>query len=337
MPLIHPLIHDWNAGEASGAPAVMLDDETLRDGLQSPSVRDAGDRGEARICHLMDELGIDTADIGLPGAGPHVVARRRAPGARDRRAAADDRAPTARRGRVDRRHPADRRRSRSGPACRSSAARSSARARSASTPRAGRSTFLQRPPRRRSASRSKRRPAGDVRHRGHDARRSRRRCARSYTTAIRAGASRLCIADTVGHATPEGARAWSASSRERGRRAGGERRHRLARPPRPRLRRRQRARGVGGGRDPAARHGARHRRARAATRRSTCCWSTWSCCGCDRARSVDAAELLRGGLARRAACRSRPTIRWSAATRSAPPPASTPRRSSRRSGRTIAR
>src|SRR5262245_24052580 len=28
-----------------------------------------------------------------------------------------------------------------------------------------------------------------------------------YTTAIRAGASRLCIADTVGHATPNGARA----------------------------------------------------------------------------------------------------------------------------------
>ena len=39
MSLIHPLIHDWNAGEAPGAPSVMLDDETLRDGLQSPSVR----------------------------------------------------------------------------------------------------------------------------------------------------------------------------------------------------------------------------------------------------------------------------------------------------------
>ena len=39
MPLIHPLIHDWNADAPPAGPAVMLDDETLRDGLQSPSVR----------------------------------------------------------------------------------------------------------------------------------------------------------------------------------------------------------------------------------------------------------------------------------------------------------
>jgi 2-isopropylmalate synthase len=51
----------------------MLDDETLRDGLQSPSVRTPGIDEKIRILHLIDALGIDTADIGLPGAGPHVA------------------------------------------------------------------------------------------------------------------------------------------------------------------------------------------------------------------------------------------------------------------------
>ena len=51
----------------------MLDDETLRDGLQSPSVRCPTIDEKLRILHLIDRLGIDTANIGLPGAGPHVV------------------------------------------------------------------------------------------------------------------------------------------------------------------------------------------------------------------------------------------------------------------------
>ena len=74
MPYIHPLIHDGNAGEAVGAPAVMLDDETLRDGLQSPSVRTPAIEEKLDLLERMDALGIDTADIGLPGAGPHVAA-----------------------------------------------------------------------------------------------------------------------------------------------------------------------------------------------------------------------------------------------------------------------
>ena len=70
---MHPLIHDWNKTDRPKPPVVLLDDETLRDGLQSPSVR-CPDIGEKlRILHLIDRLGIDTADIGLPGAGPHVV------------------------------------------------------------------------------------------------------------------------------------------------------------------------------------------------------------------------------------------------------------------------
>ena len=51
----------------------MLDDETLRDGLQSPSVRNPTIDEKIGILHRMNALGIDTADIGLPGAGPHVA------------------------------------------------------------------------------------------------------------------------------------------------------------------------------------------------------------------------------------------------------------------------
>lgn len=73
--MIHPLIYDWNTLglDKPAGPRVMLDDETLRDGLQSPSVRCPDIGQKIRILHLIDALGIDTADIGLPGAGPHVV------------------------------------------------------------------------------------------------------------------------------------------------------------------------------------------------------------------------------------------------------------------------
>jgi 2-isopropylmalate synthase len=67
------LIHDWNQAPILPGSPVMLDDETLRDGLQSPSVRCPTIDEKIRILHLIDKLGIDTANIGLPGAGPHVV------------------------------------------------------------------------------------------------------------------------------------------------------------------------------------------------------------------------------------------------------------------------
>ena len=70
---MHPLIHDWNRTPDPKPALVLLDDETLRDGLQSPSVRCPTIDEKLRILHLIDRLGIDTADIGLPGAGPHVV------------------------------------------------------------------------------------------------------------------------------------------------------------------------------------------------------------------------------------------------------------------------
>ena len=70
---MHPLIHDWNRTADRPPRLVLLDDETLRDGLQSPSVRCPTIEQKIEILHLIDRLGIDTADIGLPGAGPHVV------------------------------------------------------------------------------------------------------------------------------------------------------------------------------------------------------------------------------------------------------------------------
>jgi 2-isopropylmalate synthase len=70
---MHPLIYDWNKAGVQPPRTVMLDDETLRDGLQSPSVRCPTIDEKIEILHLIDRLGIDTADLGLPGAGPHVV------------------------------------------------------------------------------------------------------------------------------------------------------------------------------------------------------------------------------------------------------------------------
>ncbi len=69
------LIYDWNrvAGpEHSPGRRAMLDDETLRDGLQSPSARDPAIGEKIRILHLMEDLGIDSVDLGLPGAGPRA-------------------------------------------------------------------------------------------------------------------------------------------------------------------------------------------------------------------------------------------------------------------------
>ena len=53
---------------------VLLNDETLRDGLQSPSVRDPSIAEKIEILHLMEALGINSLDMGLPGAGPRAVA-----------------------------------------------------------------------------------------------------------------------------------------------------------------------------------------------------------------------------------------------------------------------
>jgi 2-isopropylmalate synthase len=69
------LIYDWNRVGGDFAPhqPIQLDDETLRDGIQGPSVTDPPIEEKKHLLSLMDALGIETADVGLPGAGPRAV------------------------------------------------------------------------------------------------------------------------------------------------------------------------------------------------------------------------------------------------------------------------
>ena len=72
------LIHDWNAAAEALSPEppspVMLNDVTLRDGLQSPSVVDPPIEAKLRLVRLMDGLGVEAANVGIPGAGPRAAA-----------------------------------------------------------------------------------------------------------------------------------------------------------------------------------------------------------------------------------------------------------------------
>lgn len=73
----HELIYDWNTESIEPIPDLdpaQVCDETMRDGLQSPSVRHPDVDEMLQLLHRMAALGIDSVNIGLPGAGPHVVA-----------------------------------------------------------------------------------------------------------------------------------------------------------------------------------------------------------------------------------------------------------------------
>jgi 2-isopropylmalate synthase len=202
---VHPLIYDWNVvGGAHAMPRVMLDDETLRDGLQSPSVRTPDIDEKIRILHLIDSLGIDTADIGLPGAGPHVAAdvERLAREIVDSKLAV--RANCAARTLEADIAPIADIAQRTGLAIEICAFIGSSPIRQYAedwsieklqqlTERALTFAMKQNLP---------------VMYVTEDTTRADPESLRKlYSTAIRAGATRLCIADTVGHATPEGARA----------------------------------------------------------------------------------------------------------------------------------
>jgi 2-isopropylmalate synthase len=66
------IIYDWNSLERRGAlfkHKVSFFDETLRDGVQCPSVVDPRIEDKIKILHLMNDVGIDHIDLGLPGAG----------------------------------------------------------------------------------------------------------------------------------------------------------------------------------------------------------------------------------------------------------------------------
>jgi isopropylmalate/homocitrate/citramalate synthase len=70
------LIYDWNLVQPAASRIrgpVLLNDESLRDGLQSPSVRDPSIEEKIQILHLMEALGINSLDLGLPGAGQRAA------------------------------------------------------------------------------------------------------------------------------------------------------------------------------------------------------------------------------------------------------------------------
>ena len=226
------LIYDWNGTPAARRREVLLDDETLRDGLQSPSVRCPTIEQKLEILHLIDKLRIDTADIGLPGAGPHVVkdVERLAREIADQRL--NVKANCAARTMIADIKPIAEVSQRVGipiEAC----------------------TFIGSSPLRQYAEgwsldqllklteEAITFAVGEglpVMYVTEDTTRADPDTLRKlYSTAIRAGASRVCIADTVGHATPAGAAAVVRFVARGGRGVRRRRRHRLARPPRPRL------------------------------------------------------------------------------------------------------
>ncbi len=199
------LLYDWNA--IAGAPApprpVELNDETLRDGLQSPSVRHPPLERKLELLHHMEALRIDAANIGYAGAGPQALADVVALAGEIGRAGLSI-----------------------WPNCagRTTAAdiEPIAEAQQRTGVRVAAHIFLGSSPIRQYAEgwdldfllRTTEHAVGlarsldlDVMFVTEDTTRARAEDLRAlYTTAIEAGATRICLADTVGHATPWGVR-----------------------------------------------------------------------------------------------------------------------------------
>lgn len=208
------LLYDWNAlgGKTPDPPArVHLDDETLRDGLQSPSVRCPSTAEKIEMLHRMADLGIQAADIGYAGAGEQtfldVVAL-----AREIDEAGLDISPNC----AGRTHPAD--------------IEPIAEAQQRTGVPIEAALFLGSSPIRRYAEgwdfdfllettdhavRYARSLGLEVMYVTEDTTRAHPDdLRRLYTTAIEAGARRICFSDTVGHATPWGVDALIRFGRE---------------------------------------------------------------------------------------------------------------------------
>lgn len=203
----HELIFDWNrqagAFDYATVRGVELNDETLRDGLQSPSVTDPSIDDKIRLLRLMAELGIASADIGLPGAGPRAAADVEALA----RVIADERLPIE-------------------PNCAARTVLADVRPVVEIAQRVGiaieAATFIGSSPIRQYAEdwtlekmlRATEEAVGFAVREGlpvmyvtEDTTRARPETLKAlYGTAIRCGARRICLADTVGHATPHGVR-----------------------------------------------------------------------------------------------------------------------------------
>jgi isopropylmalate/homocitrate/citramalate synthase len=200
----HPLIYDWNHDAAAPRAVAMLDDETLRDGLQSPSVRTPTIDEKIELLHHMDGLGIDTADIGLPGAGARVACDVE----RLARAIADGkmgiRANCAARTMIADIKPIAEIQQRTGVPIECCAFIGSSPVRQYAE--GWELDYLRKCTEEAITFAVKQ--GLTVMYVTEDTTRADPESLRLlFTTAIRAGASRLCIADTVGHATPNGAKA----------------------------------------------------------------------------------------------------------------------------------
>ncbi|WP_394823680.1 LeuA family protein [Pendulispora albinea] len=68
------IVHDWNDTDPEPAPAqsIELNDETLRDGIQSPSATDPSLEDKIELLELMESLGIRSVNLGLPASGPRA-------------------------------------------------------------------------------------------------------------------------------------------------------------------------------------------------------------------------------------------------------------------------
>lgn len=203
--MIDQLVYDWNRdGRAARADyrAVELDDETLRDGLQGPSVRNPPLEVKKRLLHLMDALGIDSADIGLPGASGR---------AREEIVALAKETlslRTLRPNQALRTHPADVRAAIEAAHEAGVAIESCAFIGSSPIRRFAEDWSLDVMLRNVEESVTALRKAGlPVMFVTEDTTRADpETLAKLYETAIGCGAARLCASDTVGHATPEGVR-----------------------------------------------------------------------------------------------------------------------------------
>ncbi len=200
-------LYDWNLigeGEIDQPGTVEIDDETLRDGLQSPSVRQPNLGEKLEILHMMEGLGIHAADIGYPGAGPavldHVVAL-----AEEIRSQGLKIEPNC----AGRTHPTDilpisEAQQRSGVAIEASLFLGSSPIRQ--FVEGWDVDFLVKATE--EAVGLARKEGLEVMYVTEDTTRAQADVLHKvYTTAIEAGARRICLSDTVGHATPWGVRA----------------------------------------------------------------------------------------------------------------------------------
>ena len=207
------LVYDWNVLTAPQRPArgLRIHDETLRDGIQGPSVRDPDLEVKLRFLHLCEQLGVSSIDLGLPGSGPRAVrdVQRLAEEIRDQRLRITPLC-AARTLEVDIR-PVAEISQRVGIAIEVAAFIGSSPIRQY----AEGWTMQSMVDNTRSAVRFARQAQLPVMYVTEDTTRAHPdTLAALYGTAIEEGAARICVSDTVGHSTPDGVRALVRHVRE---------------------------------------------------------------------------------------------------------------------------